>query len=189
MFVPIKQILCRKWSQWYLFEEKTHTVHGNIRSPGYTTVIQWLSEIWRDFDPNIIINSFDQCGITSLCNLHSVLRAVVEENKTFFNFVDDFDEVDEIYGFTNDDLNLELDDGNNNGHRRKRWNTFESDPASSTNYNTSTVKEFGSGTTWFQAVRQGNYLILRSSAPPIFLLASLGAELPGSWVPLPNLAR
>ena len=25
-----------------------------MRSPGYTTVIQWLSEIWTDFDPNII---------------------------------------------------------------------------------------------------------------------------------------
>ena len=82
-----------------------------MRSPGYTTVIQWLSDIWRDFDTNIIINSFDQCGITSQTNLHSALRAVVEENKTFSNIVDDFYEADEIYGFTNDDLELELDDG------------------------------------------------------------------------------
>ena len=76
-----------------------------------TTVIQWLLDIWRDFDTNIIINSLDQCGITSQINLHSALRAVVEENKTFSNIVDDFYEADEIYGFTNDDLELELDDG------------------------------------------------------------------------------
>jgi hypothetical protein len=37
--------LCTKWSHWYLFENKTYTVHGNMRSPGYTTVIQWLSDI------------------------------------------------------------------------------------------------------------------------------------------------
>ena len=73
-----------------------------MRSPGFTTVIQWMSEIWRDFDPNIIINSFDQCGIISQNNLHSALRAVIEENKTFTNFVDDFYEADEIYGFSND---------------------------------------------------------------------------------------
>ena len=81
-----------------------------MRSPGYTTVIQWLSEIWCDFDTNIIIKSFDQCGITSQSNLHSALRAVVEENKTFSNFVDDFYEADEIHGFTNDGLELDDDD-------------------------------------------------------------------------------
>ena len=111
MFAPIKRQLCAKWSHWYLFEDKTYTVHGNMRSPGYTTVIQWLSDIWRDFDSNIIRNSFDQCGITSQSNLHSALRAVVEQNKTFNKFVDDFYEADEIYGFTNDDLELDLSDG------------------------------------------------------------------------------
>ena len=57
MFAPIKRQLCAKWSHWYLFEDKTYTVHGSMRSPGYTTVIQWLSDIWRDFDTNIIRNS------------------------------------------------------------------------------------------------------------------------------------
>ena len=37
-------------------------------------------------------------------------ESVVEENKTFSNFVDDFYEADEIYGFTNDDLELDDDD-------------------------------------------------------------------------------
>jgi hypothetical protein len=106
IFGPIKRQLCAKWSHWYLFEDKTYTVHGNVQgSPGYTTVIQWLSDIWRDFDTNIIRNSFDQCGITSQSNLHSALRAVVERNKTFTKFVDDFYEADEIYG-----LELELSD-------------------------------------------------------------------------------
>ena len=110
MFAPIKRRLCSKWSHWYLFDDKSYTVHGNMRSPGYTSVIQWLSEIWYDFDPNIIINSFDQCDITSQSNLHSALGAVVEENKTFSNYVDDFYEADEIYGFTNDDLDLDDDE-------------------------------------------------------------------------------
>ena len=30
-----------------------------MRSPGYTTVIQWLSDIWRDFDSDIIKTPID----------------------------------------------------------------------------------------------------------------------------------
>ena len=35
IFAPVKRQLRGKW---YLFENKSYTVHGNLRSPGYTTV-------------------------------------------------------------------------------------------------------------------------------------------------------
>jgi hypothetical protein len=47
-----------------------------------------------------------------LCSAFNILKhAVVEQNRTITKFVDDFYEADEIYGFTNDDLELDLSDG------------------------------------------------------------------------------
>ena len=75
-FKPIKSSLHAKWTHWFLYEEKTYTTHNNMRSPGYAKVIQWLSEIWRDFDTHTIANSFDFCGINSQSSLHSVLNEI-----------------------------------------------------------------------------------------------------------------
>ena len=33
-------------------------IHGNMVSPGYVKVIVWLSEIWDDFDQNIIVDKW-----------------------------------------------------------------------------------------------------------------------------------
>jgi hypothetical protein len=83
-----------------------------MRSPGYVKVIEWLSEIWRNFDENILINSFDKCGITSQNNLHSALKAIVEEGRSLLDYVDDFHAADEIYGFNDDDLFGEVENDN-----------------------------------------------------------------------------
>ena len=66
-----------------LFDDKNYNVPDKMRSPGYTTVTQWLSDIWREFDTNIIINSFDQCGITSQNNILSTytLAARLDDTK------------------------------------------------------------------------------------------------------------
>ena len=61
------------------------------------------------YAPNIIIKSFDHCGITSQTNLHSALKAIIEENKIISNYVDEFYEADDIYGFVNEELE-ELND-------------------------------------------------------------------------------
>ena len=84
IFAPIKRKLCEGWTQWYIKDDKTYTCHDNMRSPGYTVVIEWLSEIWRDFDSNIIIRSFDYCGITSQTNIHCALRSITEDNKVLW---------------------------------------------------------------------------------------------------------
>jgi hypothetical protein len=51
-----------KWNDWFIFGDKKLTVHGNMVSPGYVKVIEWLSEIWNDFDSNTVIESFRKCG-------------------------------------------------------------------------------------------------------------------------------
>ena len=54
IYVNFKRKLCKRWTQWFVKDDKTYNCHSNMRFPGYTTVIQWLSEIWTDSDPNII---------------------------------------------------------------------------------------------------------------------------------------
>ena len=60
----------------------------------------WISEIWSNLDPDIIKNSFKQCGIVSLNqnNLHSQLRHYLKTNELVDN-VEINDGSDEIDGF------------------------------------------------------------------------------------------
>ena len=62
---PIKHAFQVKWNDWLINEPKSFTKSGNMKSPGYEKVINSISEIWQDFDPDPIKRSFDQCGITS----------------------------------------------------------------------------------------------------------------------------
>ena len=58
-FAKIKATYHKKWNHWFLFGDKTFTKHNNMRSPGYVKSIQLLSEIWSDFDPACIRDSFE----------------------------------------------------------------------------------------------------------------------------------
>ncbi len=68
-FRSFKQAFRRKYMNWCVNEPKTFTQYGNMRSPGYMAVITWLSEIWQNFDVQLICESFDTCGITTLISL------------------------------------------------------------------------------------------------------------------------
>ena len=44
-----------KWNDWFIFDEKRLTVHGNMVSPGNLKVIEWLGEIWNEFDQSTML--------------------------------------------------------------------------------------------------------------------------------------
>ena len=73
-FRSFKLAFRRKYMDWYVNEPKTFTKFENMHSPSYVSVITWLSEIWRNFDENLIYESFDTCGITSQINLRSIIK-------------------------------------------------------------------------------------------------------------------
>ncbi|CAF1075178.1 unnamed protein product [Brachionus calyciflorus] len=76
-FSKIKKAYCTKWSKWSRNSERTYTVHGNTRSPGYALAISWLSEIWHDFPAKYpIFNSITQASAVNLSNSN--------ENSHFF---------------------------------------------------------------------------------------------------------
>ena len=103
-FSIIKKHLHQRWNNWYLSEEHTFTRFGNIRSPGYALCIKWLSEIWINFPEAYIINSFQQCGISSTREFHSALQKILNDRSPINSFVDFYHESDDLDGFTDVDL-------------------------------------------------------------------------------------
>ena len=61
-FSSIKKTYGERWNKWFIFDKKNFTPNGNLKSPGYVKVIDWMSEIWSEFDKNTIIQSFRKCG-------------------------------------------------------------------------------------------------------------------------------
>ena len=54
-FASIKMLFGDKWNDWFIFDEKRLTVHGNMVSPGNLKVIEWLGEIWNEFDQSTML--------------------------------------------------------------------------------------------------------------------------------------
>jgi len=75
-FRTFKLLFRRKYMDWFVNEPKSFTNFGNLRSPGYASVIEWVSDIWQNIDNNLLIKSFDYCGITSQNELHHVLHKI-----------------------------------------------------------------------------------------------------------------
>lgn len=98
-----------KWQLWLIHEPKSLTASGNWRSPGYARAIDWISEIWEEFDNLILRDSFDACGITQsdyrMC--HNQLIAFMDEGKTEAVVQDDG--ADEILGFDETDDRVRTD--------------------------------------------------------------------------------
>ena len=80
------------------------TANNNLKSPGYSKVIQWLSIIWHEFDEIKIAESFSKCGIISQTDLHSALSQLLELQKpdNFSEYVTEIEPYDEIDGFDPD---------------------------------------------------------------------------------------
>ena len=98
-----------KWTDWMTNSEKSFTKSGNMKSPGYANFIQWISEIWQEFDSDLIKKLFSLCGITSsqTNEYHNQLKHLIL-NK---NLVEDVteDHYDSIDGFNTDES--EFSDG------------------------------------------------------------------------------
>ncbi|CAF1021370.1 unnamed protein product [Brachionus calyciflorus] len=98
-FSKIKKAYCTKWTEWPRNSPKNYTVHGNTKSPGYVLAIQWLSEIWENFESHAKKNLFDSCGITSQNDLHRTLKDLVSKNLVLNVYIDNFEEEEAILGF------------------------------------------------------------------------------------------
>ncbi|CAF0919471.1 unnamed protein product [Brachionus calyciflorus] len=97
---------------------KCHQTLKVKKSPGYEKCIQWLSEIWTEFDPKLLIDSFDFCGITSQFNLHKTLDLMLKNNTLVNDYIDIVQDADELecFNFNHSDIfdepldNLEIEE-------------------------------------------------------------------------------
>ncbi|CAF1093596.1 unnamed protein product [Brachionus calyciflorus] len=99
-FSTLKKAFRSLWSNWYIYEDKTYTAQQNMRSPGYVSAINWLNQIWNDFDDFSIKESFELCGISrhgtkadgrldiNCSKLHSVLKIMIEQSTIINDFID-----------------------------------------------------------------------------------------------------
>ena len=86
------------WQDWALNSEKSFTVNGNLKSPSYATIINWISGIWRHFDKKLVIDSFKQTGIiqNDETQYHSALRHIMQSNELPTNIVEEFDGTEDL---------------------------------------------------------------------------------------------
>ena len=73
------------------FENETYTNQGDMRSPCYSTVITWLSEICESFDSDILSSTFDCCGITTTETnvFHRLLKNFIESSRLSDDIIND----------------------------------------------------------------------------------------------------
>ena len=102
-FSLLKREFHKIWEQWFIEAEHTYTKQGNMKSPGYANCISWCARLWSEFNSNMLVESFDYCGITSRNHLHSTLENMLKENEILHDYIDDQHPSDEIDGFRVDD--------------------------------------------------------------------------------------
>ena len=49
-FISLKSKYHRNWQEWLLNEPKSFTKSNNPKSPGYAKSINWISQIWHEFE-------------------------------------------------------------------------------------------------------------------------------------------
>ena len=62
---PMKDMLRRRWNDWYCDGEHTYTASGNMRKPSLLDVCTWINDAWQELDPAIIVRSFKKCCISN----------------------------------------------------------------------------------------------------------------------------
>jgi hypothetical protein len=82
-FSIIRKAYKRYLTNWFVNDPKSFTKNGNLRSPGYAKVIEWLSEIWNNFDESLIAYSFKSCGIMDQKHLHTTLEKMINEGRVY----------------------------------------------------------------------------------------------------------
>ena len=111
-FRSLKSQYYVKWQKWFLNSPKSFTKSNNLKSPGYSRVIEWISQIWRDFDPELIIKSFEATGITSHNpdDYNHLLRVVYDEEVLPTHILIENEPMDELEAFGR----LESNEGSDN---------------------------------------------------------------------------
>ena len=62
---PFKQYFRELYNEWFSKKEFEYTSGGKIKTPSHLKQITWVVQAWGKVSKEVIINSFDVCGITT----------------------------------------------------------------------------------------------------------------------------
>jgi len=93
-----------KWQNWFLNSPKAFTKSKNLKSPGYARVIKWVSQIWHEFEQELITKSFEATGITSHNpdDFNHLLRVVYDQEVMPTHQLVERELMDELEAFVSD---------------------------------------------------------------------------------------
>ena len=82
-------------------DPKAFTKNNNMKSPGYGRVMKWVIECWRELEKDLIIKSFEGCGITCSNeeNLNSLFRYVLSNGHMPGTYIEKATGNEDIIGF------------------------------------------------------------------------------------------
>ena len=82
-------------------DPKAFTKNNNMKSPGYVRVMKWVIECWRELEKDLIIKSFEGCGITCSNeeNLNSLFRYVLSNGHMPGTYIEKATGNEDIIGF------------------------------------------------------------------------------------------
>lgn len=62
---PMKVSLRQKWNPSMCSDNHTYTNQRQMRKLKLNTVCWWISEVWQELDPQIIVRAFKKCCISN----------------------------------------------------------------------------------------------------------------------------
>ena len=61
---PFRGYFREKYDDWFRQDVFEYTAGGNMKAPSHFQQIQWVVQVWSKVPKDVIIKSFDVCGIT-----------------------------------------------------------------------------------------------------------------------------
>ncbi len=145
-----------KWQNWFLNSPKAFTKSKNLKSPGYARVIKWVSQIWHEFEQELITKSFEATGITSHNpdDFNHLLRVVYDQEVMPTHQLVERELMDELEAFVSDrsddeyeesDVSDESESDESENDENNKSGECESDESDTTGHERSNYGDAGEG--------------------------------------------
>ena len=90
---PFKSFFREFYDDWFRKGQFEYTKGGKIKAPSHLLQIQWIVKAWEKVSKEVVINSFEVCGITT--NDVAKISCLGNESLTDSNYLNDISIVDD----------------------------------------------------------------------------------------------
>ena len=90
---PFKSFFREFYDDWFRKGQFEYTKGGKIKAPSHLLQIQWIVKAWEKVSKEVVINSFEVCGITT--NGVAKISCLGNESLTDSNYLNDISIIDD----------------------------------------------------------------------------------------------